>query len=85
MIFTECFDASMNRFEQFCINYPNEKIQNFYTNRLIHKEQEWYKAEGLDLPEIPFPGNDTILGESCLFKCKVHSSLVFLMKKICNF
>lgn len=54
----------MNQFEQFCINYTNEKIQNFCIHRLIYKEQEWYKAEGLDLPKISFPGNDNILGEA---------------------
>lgn len=53
----------MNLFEQFCINYGNEKIQNFCTHRLIYKEQEWYKAEGLKVPEISFPGNDNILGK----------------------
>lgn len=58
----------MNLFEQFCINYANEKIQNFCTQRLIYKEQEWYKAEGLNLPEISFPGNDHILGEILIAK-----------------
>lgn len=60
----------MNQFEQFCINYSNEKIQNFCTQRLIYEEQEWYKAEGLKLPEISFPGNDDILGESFLIDLK---------------
>lgn len=84
MFSIECFDSSMNLFEQFCINYANEKIQNFCTQRLIYKEQEWYKTEGLNLPEISFPGNDQILGEMtsllqnlCLFD--------FLMKKMFKF
>lgn len=54
----------MNQFEQFCINFANEKLQNFCTHRQIYKEQEWYKAEGLDLPEISFPGNSDILGKN---------------------
>lgn len=53
----------MNLFEQLCINFANEKIQNFSAHRLIFEEQEWYKAEGIDLPEIAFPGNDNILSE----------------------
>lgn len=56
----------MNRFEQLCINFANEKIQKFSTHRLIFEEQEWYKTEGIDLPEISFPGNDNILSESSL-------------------
>lgn len=68
--FVECFDPSMNLFEQFCINYANEKIQNFSTHRLICEEQEWYKAEGLDLPKIVFPGNDEVLSEYICIRCK---------------
>lgn len=66
MSFTECFNPPMNRFEQLCINFANEKIQKFSTHRLIFEEQEWYKTEGIDLPEISFPGNDNILSESSL-------------------
>lgn len=58
--FTECFD--INRYEQFCINYINEKLHSFCSQQLIHSEQEWYRMEGLKLPLIPFPGNDDILG-----------------------
>lgn len=79
--FVECFDQSMNLFEQFCINYANEKIQSFITHRLIYEECEWYKAEGLDIPEISFPGNDEILSEYiyCL-AYKRNSYLECLMK-----
>lgn len=71
----------MNRFEQFCINYTNEKIQKFSTDRLIYKEQQWYKSEGLDLPVISFPGNEGILGESsylrvwCLSRLNVENKM----------
>lgn len=68
----ECFDPTMNQFEQFCINYANEKIQNFCTHRLIYKEQEWYKAEGLKLPEIIFPGNGDILGK------KIYAKVIYV-------
>lgn len=64
MVFcTECFNSLRNRFEQLCINYSNEKIQNFCTQRLIRDEQNWYKEEGVKVPEIPFPGNDMVLGK----------------------
>lgn len=61
IILTECFEE--NQFEQLCINYTNEKIQNFCTQRLIRDEQEFYKLEGLEAPTISFPGNDIVLGE----------------------
>lgn len=60
---TECFETSGNRFEQFCINYTNEKIQHFCTQNLIVDELHWYESEGIQIPEIPFPGNDTVLGK----------------------
>lgn len=50
-----------NRYEQFCINYANEKLQKFCTQRLIVDEQEYYESEGIALPKIPFPGNEEIL------------------------
>lgn len=62
--YTECLKKSHNQFEQFCINYANEKIQHFSTDLLIHNEQEWYKIEGVEVPPIEFPGNDIILGET---------------------
>lgn len=60
---TECFETTQNRFEQFCINYSNEKVQNFCSNYLLRDEQNWYESEGIEIPEIRFPGNDNILGE----------------------
>lgn len=63
IFFIECFVKSSNRFEQFCINYANEKIQSFCTTRLITDEIKWYKTEGVEIPEISFPGNDMILGK----------------------
>lgn len=40
----------------------NEKIQNFATDRLIRSELNWYKIEGVEVPQIEFPGNENILG-----------------------
>lgn len=57
----ECF--TINRFEQFCINYSNEKMQQFSVQKLIRDEQNWYKSENIEVPEIIFPGNDELLGK----------------------
>lgn len=84
---TECFSASNNQFEQFCINYSNEKIQNFCTQRPIRDEQNWYKNEGIELPEIPFPGNDVVLGKYFMIfiQCTENSGEFRALKHTYNF
>ncbi|KAJ8921386.1 hypothetical protein NQ315_003002 [Exocentrus adspersus] len=48
---------TVNSFEQFCINYCNEKLQQFFNERILKYEQELYKREGLNVPEITFVDN----------------------------
>ncbi|KAJ8946394.1 hypothetical protein NQ318_011800, partial [Aromia moschata] len=48
---------TVNSFEQFCINYCNEKLQQFFNERILKYEQELYKREGLSVPEITFVDN----------------------------
>ncbi|XP_031633965.1 myosin heavy chain 95F-like, partial [Contarinia nasturtii] len=57
----ECFEMGQNSFEQICINFVNEKIRNFSTNRLIKAELDWYKSENLDIPQIDFLDNQNII------------------------
>lgn len=64
--FLECFETGKNSFEQMCINYLNEKMQQLGTNELIKHELDWYQKEGLDSPQIGFLDNSPILG-SILF------------------
>ncbi|XP_068631388.1 myosin heavy chain 95F isoform X2 [Battus philenor] len=47
----------MNSFEQFCINYCNEKLQQFFNERILKNEQDLYRREGLNVPEIRFVDN----------------------------
>nr|XP_033787810.1 unconventional myosin-Ig [Geotrypetes seraphini] len=69
-----------NSFEQFCINYCNEKLQQLFIELILRQEQEEYRREGIewqqveyfnnqiivDLVEQPHKGVIAILDEACL-------------------
>uniref|UniRef100_A0A4W5RN38 Unconventional myosin-VI n=1 Tax=Hucho hucho TaxID=62062 RepID=A0A4W5RN38_9TELE len=46
-----------NSFEQFCINYCNEKLQQFFNKRILKEEQELYQREGLGVNEVHYVDN----------------------------
>lgn len=48
---------TVNSFEQFCINYCNEKLQQFFNQRILKDEQELYEKEGLGVKKIDFVDN----------------------------
>merc|ERR1719209_1556615 len=48
----EIFDY--NGFEQICINYVNEKLQQFFNLHMFTLEQEMYVREGLDWANVDF-------------------------------
>jgi myosin VI len=47
----------VNSFEQFCINYCNEKLQQFFNERILKEEQMIYEKEGLGLRKISYTDN----------------------------
>ena len=49
-------------FEQFCINYCNEKLQQFFNERILKEEQLIYEKEGLGVKKITFVDNQDCIG-----------------------
>ncbi|NP_001418059.1 unconventional myosin-Ic isoform 1 [Danio rerio] len=82
-----------NSFEQFCINYCNEKLQQLFIELTLKSEQEEYEAEGVvwerveyfnnkiicDLVEEKHKGIIAILDEECLRRGDA-SDITFLEK-----
>ncbi|KAG9511399.1 Unconventional myosin-VI, partial [Fragariocoptes setiger] len=50
-----------NSFEQFLINFCNEKLQQFFNQRILKEEQSIYEKEGLNLKRIEFIDNQDCL------------------------
>jgi len=50
-----------NRFEQLCINYANEKLQQKFTHDIFRSVQAEYEYEGIELDEITYDDNTDVL------------------------
>jgi len=55
----ECF--ATNRFEQLCINFANEKLQQKFTQDVFKTVQIEYEEEGINWDHIEFPDNADML------------------------
>uniref|UniRef100_A0A914QKT5 Myosin motor domain-containing protein n=1 Tax=Panagrolaimus davidi TaxID=227884 RepID=A0A914QKT5_9BILA len=65
----------VNSFEQFCINYCNEKLQQFFNERILKHEQELYRREALNVPGIEYADNQDCIE---LFEQKAQGLLDLL-------
>ncbi|KAE8595337.1 hypothetical protein XENTR_v10015697 [Xenopus tropicalis] len=94
----EIFDN--NSFEQFCINYCNEKLQQLFIELILRQEQDEYQREGIewqhidyfnnqiivDLVEQPHKGIISILDEACLTVGEVTDTIFLesMNTKLCK-
>ena len=51
----------INRYEQLCINYTNEQLQQQFNKYIFKLEQIEYEKEGIDWTHITFPDNQECL------------------------
>ena len=73
----EVFDN--NSFEQFCINYCNEKLQQLFIELVLKQQQEEYEREGIKWVHIDYFNNEII----CNLIDQPHQGVMALMDEAC--
>merc|ERR1719427_972592 len=68
-----------NSFEQFCINYCNEKLQQLFIELVLQQEQEEYQREGIQWEHIDYFNNFII----CQLVDQSHKGIIAIMDGAC--
>ena len=53
-----------NSFEQLCINYCNERLQQYFNKHVLYEEQKFYKEEGIKWDYVKYKENQKIIKEN---------------------
>ncbi|XP_013401655.1 unconventional myosin-Id [Lingula anatina] len=73
----EIFDN--NSFEQFCINYCNEKLQQLFIELVLKQEQDEYMREGIEWQHVEYFNNEVI----CHLVEKPHKGIMAILDEAC--
>uniref|UniRef100_A0A8C1Q2G0 Myosin IXAa n=1 Tax=Cyprinus carpio TaxID=7962 RepID=A0A8C1Q2G0_CYPCA len=74
-------DYENNSFEQFCINFANERLQHYFNQHIFKLEQEEYRSE-----DIAWHNIDYIDNTGCInLISKKPTALLHLLDEECNF
>ncbi|XP_021947488.1 unconventional myosin ID isoform X2 [Folsomia candida] len=68
-----------NSFEQCCINYCNEKLQQLFIELVLKQEQEEYRKEGIQWTHIDYFNNQVI----CELIELPHKGIIAIMDEAC--
>uniref|UniRef100_A0A3B4YXB0 Myosin IH n=1 Tax=Seriola lalandi dorsalis TaxID=1841481 RepID=A0A3B4YXB0_SERLL len=69
----------VNSFEQFCINYCNEKLQQLFIQLTLKAEQEEYEAENIEWEPVQFFNNKII----CDLVEEKHRGIISILDEEC--
>uniref|UniRef100_A0A671V996 Myosin IXA n=1 Tax=Sparus aurata TaxID=8175 RepID=A0A671V996_SPAAU len=74
-------DYENNSFEQFCINFANERLQHYFNQHIFKLEQEEYRSEGISWHNIEYIDNTGCIN----LISKKPTAMFHLLDEECNF